>query len=81
MQLGLQRKESTISLSPTTEEPPAASDWSSTVSRELNDSLGSMEVKRQNNIFELIKGEHDFKADLDTLDQVGVALDMCEEMY
>ena len=46
-QLGLQRKLSSVSLSPTTEEPPGPEAWASTASPELIEQLGSTEVARQ----------------------------------
>lgn len=52
----------------TSEEPPPAEAWASTVPAQLIEQLGPQEVARQNVIFEIITGEQAYKKDLDMLE-------------
>lgn len=48
-------------------------EWYLLVPSEARDVLGKAEVQRQSVIFEIIKSERDYVADLEAVEQVGVA--------
>jgi hypothetical protein len=68
LQLGLQRKQSSISLALSSEEAAPIDAWANTVPPEMIEQLGPREVARQNVIFEIITGEQAYKKDLDMLE-------------
>jgi RHO1 GDP-GTP exchange protein 1/2 len=49
-------------------------EWHLLVTPEACDALGKVEVQRQSVIFEIIKSERDYVADLEAVEQVGVSL-------
>jgi hypothetical protein len=52
-------------------------EWHLLVTPEACDALGKVEVQRQSVIFEIIKSERDYVADLEAVEQVGVAYPSC----
>ena len=52
-------------------------EWHLLVTPEACDALGKVEVQRQSVIFEIIKSERDYVADLETVEQVRVAHPSC----
>ena len=52
-------------------------EWHLLVTPEACDALGKVEVQRQSVIFEIIKSERDYVADLEAMEQVGVAHPSC----
>ena len=52
-------------------------EWHLLVTPEACDALGKVEVQRQSVIFEIIKSERDYVADLEAVEQVGVTYPSC----
>lgn len=52
------------------QDAPMPETWASTVPASLLEQLGSKEVRRQGILFEFIRGEQEYKKDLDTFESV-----------